>query len=61
MREILGYNNFCSACKGSRKKNGKLMCRDKDSKFYGLTVNHVLLAPCMKRKVYGEGERSKTE
>lgn len=32
MRDVLGYNNFCSACKGSRKENGELICRDKNGK-----------------------------
>lgn len=48
MREILGYNNFCSACDGSVKENGKLICRDSNGKFYGLPVEQVLMAPCMK-------------
>lgn len=48
MCEILGYNNFCSACKGSSEENGELMCRDKNGKFYGLPVKQVLMAPCMK-------------
>lgn len=47
-KEILGYNNFCAACKGSREENGELMCRDEDGRFYGLPVKNVLLAPCMK-------------
>lgn len=50
MCDVLGYNNFCSACKGSRKENRELICRDKNGKFYGLPVKPVLLAPCMKRK-----------
>lgn len=45
-----GYKDFCAACKGSREENGKLVCEDKQGRFYGLTVNHVLLAPCMKLK-----------
>ena len=50
MNEILGYNHFCSACKGSSRENGELICRDKNGKFYGKCVSHVLLAPCMKSK-----------
>ncbi len=50
MCEVLGYNNFCSTCKGSREEDGKLICRDKDGKFYGLPVEQVLMAPCMKTK-----------
>lgn len=50
MCEILGYNNFCAACKGSREENGELVCRDKDGRFYGLTVENVLMCPCMKPK-----------
>lgn len=50
MCEILGYNNFCSACEGSKVENGELLCRYKNGKFYGLPVKHVLLAPCMKIK-----------
>lgn len=56
MRETLGYNNFCSVCKGSRKENGELMCRDKGGRFYGLSVRQVLLAPCMKKKDLRETE-----
>lgn len=56
-RDILGYNNFCSACKGSRKENEKLICRDKNGKFYGLPVKNVLLAPCLKN----EKERTDNE
>lgn len=48
MCEVLGYNNFCSACKGSREENGELVCKDKDGKFYGIAVKQVLMAPCMK-------------
>lgn len=50
MCEALGYNNFCSACKGSREENGELICTDKNGKFYGLSVKNVLMAPCMKPK-----------
>lgn len=50
MCEILGYRNFCSACKGSAEENGELTCRDKGGKFYGLPVKQVLMAPCIKRK-----------
>lgn len=50
-----GYKDFCAVCKGSREENGQLVCRDKQGRFYGITVNHVLLAPCMKLK--GEIER----
>ena len=28
MCEVLGYKNFCSACKGSQKENGELVCRE---------------------------------
>lgn len=50
-REILGYHNFCSACKDSREENGELICRDKEGAFYGKPVSHVLLAPCMKNRI----------
>lgn len=50
MCEVLGYKNFCSACKGSKEKNGVLICGDKDGKFYKLPVKNVLMAPCMKLK-----------
>lgn len=56
MCEILGYRNFCSACKGSAEENGELTCRDKDGKFYRLPVKQVLMAPCMKRKEMGVRE-----
>ena len=59
MCEALGYNNFCFACKGSREENGELMCREENGKFYGLPVKQVLMAPCMKRNVFGEVERGK--
>lgn len=59
MCEILGYNNFCAVCKGSREENGELVCRDKNGRFYGLPVSCVLLAPCMKRMVSRETERGK--
>lgn len=50
MGSVLGYHNFCNACRGCKKEHGKLVCRDKKGKFYGLTVSHVLMAPCMKPK-----------
>ncbi len=50
MCETLGYNNFCSACKGSVEENGELICDDKCGKFYRLPVGQVLMAPCMKSK-----------
>lgn len=50
MSDVLGYKNFCSACKGSMEENGELVCRDKNGRFYGLPVKQVLMAPCMKRK-----------
>ncbi len=53
MCDILGYKNFCSACKGSRKENGELICRAEDGRFYGLPVKQVLMAPCMKPKIKG--------
>ena len=56
MSEILGYKNFCSVCKGSKEENGELMCKDKDGRFYGLSVKNVLLAPCIKRKDCAETE-----
>ncbi|TGY90863.1 hypothetical protein E5329_23790 [Petralouisia muris] len=50
MCEVLGYKNFCSACKGSREENGELLCADKNGKFYGLPVTGVLMAPCMRKR-----------
>lgn len=50
MKDVLGYKNFCSACKKSREENGELVCRDKNRKFYGLPVGQVLMAPCFKPK-----------
>ncbi len=46
----LGYKHFCSACKGSQKEDGELICRAKNGKFYGLPVKQVLMAPCMRPK-----------
>lgn len=51
MCDILGYRNFCAACKGSAKENEELMCRDEEGRFYGLPVKNVLLAPCFKPKI----------
>lgn len=54
---VLGYNNFCASCKGSREENGKLICKDRNGKFYGLPVKNVLLTPCMKpEKVRADNE-----
>ncbi|MDE7205161.1 MAG: hypothetical protein K2O91_25410 [Lachnospiraceae bacterium] len=50
MKDVLGYNNFCSVCEGNREENGKLVCRNKKGKFYGLPVGQVLMAPCLKPK-----------
>lgn len=50
MCDTLGVKNFCAACKGSIKENDKLICGDKDGKFYGLPVGCVLCSPCMKPK-----------
>lgn len=44
----IGYRNFCSACKGCEKEGEHLVCRAKDGRFYGIQVDHVLLAPCFK-------------
>lgn len=56
MCDVLGYNNFCSNCKGSKEENGELICRDKNGRFYGLPVKQVLLAPCLKMKDKKERE-----
>lgn len=56
MCDVLGYNNFCSNCKGSKEKNGELVCMDKNGKFYGLPVNQVLMAPCFEMKYKKERE-----
>ena len=48
MCETLGVRNFCSACEGIKIENGVLVCGDKNGKFYGLPVNNVLCAPCIK-------------
>lgn len=50
MSDVLGYENFCSACKGSRTENEELVCKDKEGKLYGLPVKAVLMAPCFKPK-----------
>lgn len=50
MKDVLGYKNFCSACKESREENGELVCRDKGGKFFGLPVGQVLMTPCLKSK-----------
>lgn len=50
MKDVLGYKNFCSACKEIREENGELVCGDKNRKFYGLPVGQVLMAPCLKPK-----------
>ena len=47
--DVLGYRNFCMACRYSRNENGKMVCRGRNSSFYGLPVKNVLNAPCMKR------------
>ncbi len=61
MCEILGYNNFCSACKGVKEENGELICNDKGGKFYGLPVKSVLMAPCMKAKEALKGMEGENE
>lgn len=50
MCEVLGYKNFCSACRESRKESGELVCGDENGRFYKLPVKNVLMAPCMKPK-----------
>lgn len=50
MKDVLGYKNFCAACKESREKNGELVCRNEKGKFYGLPVGQVLMAPCLMPK-----------
>ncbi len=48
---VLGYNNFCAACAGSRKEDDRLMCADEHGVYKGLPVECVLLAPCFKPKI----------
>lgn len=36
MSDILGYKNFCSACKGSKGENGELVCGEKKWKILWL-------------------------
>lgn len=50
MSDLLGYKNFCSACKWSKEENGETICKEKNGRFYGLPVEYVLMAPCMKLK-----------
>ena len=47
--DVLGYRNFCMACRYSRNENGEMVCIGKNSIFYGLTVKNVLNAPCIKK------------
>lgn len=47
--DTLGYRNFCTACCYSRNENGEMVCRGRDSSFYGLPVKNVLNAPCIEQ------------
>lgn len=51
--DALGYRNFCMACHYSRNENGEMVCRGRDSSFYGLPVKNVLNAPCIAKKLEG--------
>ena len=50
MSDFIGVKSFCSLCKGSTVKGHDIECNDKSGRFYGLKVNSVLCAPCMKPK-----------
>lgn len=52
--DVLGYRNFCMACRYSRNENGEMVCRARNSRFYGLPVKNVLNAPCIKKKLEGQ-------
>jgi len=49
MCETLGINGWCKMCQGSEKKDGELICQDREGVFYGLSVDNVLCTPCRKR------------
>ena len=55
-----GNDNFCSACRWGKKENDCLVCKNKDGKFYGMSVKGVLLAPCMEQKKIKIEERRKS-
>ena len=48
---VLGYNNFCSACAGSRMEDERMVCADANGRFFGLPADCVLMAPCFKPKI----------
>jgi len=50
----LGYINFCMPCKESIQRGKDIICTNKGSRFYGLVVNQVCLAPCFEAKSKAE-------
>lgn len=43
----LGSRNFCRGCKDSFQIGNDTICKNKNSRLYGLIVNQVLNAPCI--------------
>ena len=50
MSDILGYRNLCSMCRKSIEKENEIVCDNKESQFYGLNTEGLLLAPCFIKK-----------
>jgi len=61
MGDVLGYNNFCMACKESIQREKDIICTNKGSRLYGLVVNQALMAPCLKPKSKEEQAKKKLQ
>lgn len=48
--DTLGNRNFCRGCKDSFQIGDDTVCKNKNSRLYGLIVNQVLNAPCITPK-----------
>lgn len=45
--DALGTRNFCRGCKDSFQIGNDTVCKNKESRLYGLIVNQILNAPCI--------------
>lgn len=48
--DTLGTRNFCRGCKDSIQIGNDTVCKNRNSRLYGLIVNQVLNAPCITRR-----------
>ena len=55
MRDSIGVRGLCSLCKYGNLKSGRMVCQNKESKFFGLDTAGLLCAPCFREKKLNPG------